>query len=217
MITARTLKACKLGLLGLLILALLSLQIFVVAVLIEAGKSKEASLNSNPWLDIAEALSINNPDVYEAQAYYYRAQGLIGYRIGNRFSLGGQSNSKASLEKSLGYWRQAQQASPLWPYYQLSAWDIEILLDSPVLVIQNRLSAILKLAPNERGLDRALLQLAFTVWPKLNQDQKAFMLDRLKNRNSRMLKSVYAVAKAAGNHQAICINLPWNKVRRWCK
>ena len=217
MITVQTLNYYKIALLVLLMLALLSLQIFVVAVLLEAGKSKEVNSHSNYWLDMAETLSVDNPDVYEAQAYYYRAQALNGYEVGAAFRVNDVPKERVALELSLKYWQQAQKASPLWPYYQLGAWDVEVLLNSSEQVIQDRLSAILTLAPNERGLDRALLQLSFSAWPKLSQGQKTFMLDRLKNRNHKLLKSVFLIAKAAGNHQAICVNLPWKKIRRLCR
>ena len=217
MTTAQTLKAYKAASVFLCLLAILSLHIFVVAVLIEAGKAAEVKAESNIWLDSAEFISWRNPDIYEAQASYYRTLALTGHKVGSRLNLSDESPEKIQLERALNYWQLAQQASPLWPYYKTGALDIELLLNRPASVIQNRISEILTLAPNERGLDKALLKLSFTGWKKLTDAQKAFMLDRLQHRNKKLLKPIFKVAKAAGNHHAICINLPWKKVRKLCK
>ncbi len=216
MTTAQTLKAYKAALVALCLLAIMSLHIFVVALLIEAGKAADVKAESNVWLDSAEFISWRNPDIYEAQAYYYRALALAGHKVGSRLSLSDESPEIIQLQTSLIYWQLAQQASPLWPYYKAGALDIELLLNSPAKVIQKSISEILNLAPNERGLDKALLKLSFTGWKKLSDAQKTFMLDRLQHRNRKLLKSTFKVAKAAGNHQAICINLPWKKVRKLC-
>ena len=217
MTTAQTLKAYKAASIALCLLAIMSLHIFVVAVLIEAGKAAKVKAENNIWLDSAEFISWRNPDIYEAQASYYRALALAERKVGSRLNLSDGSPEKLQLQTSLDYWGLAQQASPLWPYYQTGALDIELLLNSPASIIQNRISEILTLAPNERGLDKALLKLSFTGWKKISDGQKAFMLDRLKHRNQKLLKLIFRVAKAAGNHQAICINLPWNRVRKLCK
>ncbi len=222
MTTAQTLKAYRAASIALTLLAFLSLHIFVVALLIEAGKATEVKAaetkaESNSWLDAAEFISWNNPDIYEAQASYYRALALTGRKVGSRLNLSDDSPEKLQLQTSLDYWWLAQQASPLWPYYQTGALDIELLLNRPASVIQKRIAEILILAPNERGLDKALLKLSFTGWKKISDGQKDFMLDRLKHRNRKLLIAIFKVAKAAGNHQAICINLPWKKVSKLCK
>ncbi|MEH6345140.1 MAG: hypothetical protein V7785_08650 [Bermanella sp.] len=195
----------------------MSLHIFVVAVLIEAGKAAEAKAENNIWLDSAEFISWNNPDIYEAQAYYYRALALTGRELGSRLNLSDASPEKQQLQTSLNYWWQAQKVSPLWPYYKVGALDIELLLNRPAAVIQKRIAEILTLAPNERGLDKSLLKLSFSGWKKLSDEQKTFMLERLQHRNRKLLKPIFKVAKAAGNHHAICVNLPWNRVRKLCK
>ena len=217
MTTAQIPKAYKAAFIALSLLAILSLHIFVVAVLIEAGKAAEVKAENNVWLDTAEIISWRNPDIYEAQASYYRTLALTGRKVGSRLNLSDESPEKKHLERALSYWQLAQQASPLWPYYKTGALDIELLLNRPAKVIQYRISEILTLAPNERGLDKALLQLSFTGWQKLSDEQKAFMLERLQHRNQKLLKPIFKVAKAAGNHHAICINLPWKKVRKLCK
>jgi len=208
MTTAQILKSYKLLFSGLMVLVMAAVHVFTVAILLEVGKADEVQDRDNLWLNTAQAISWDNPDVYAAQAAFYRQRALLSVPKGV---------DTDHLKTSLDYWQQAQAASPLWPYYQLGALDIEVLLSSPASVIQRRISSLLDLAPNERGLDKYLLQLAFISWPKLNDDQQAYMLKRLQSSRFGVLNFVYKKAKAAGNHKAICVNLPWEKVRRLCK
>ena len=207
MTTAQILKSHRLLSIALMVLAIAAAHVFVVALLLEAGKASDVQDRDNLWLNTAQAISWNNPDVYAAQATFYRERALL--------NMPGVADA-AHLKTSLNYWQQAQATSPLWPYYQLGALHIEVLLSSPEKVIQRRITSLLGLAPNERGLDKYLLQLAFIAWPKLNETQQAYMLKRLQSSRFGVLNFVYKKAKAAGNHQAICVNLPWKKARRLC-
>ncbi len=207
MTTAQILKSHRLLSIALISLAIAAAHVFVVALLLEAGKASNVQDRDNLWLNTAQAISWNNPDVYAAQAAFYRERALLNEQ---------QAFNAAHLKTSLNYWQQAQAASPLWPYYQLGALDVEVMLNSSGSVIQSRIADLLKLAPNERGLDKNLLTLAFIAWPKLNENQQAYMLNRLEKSGFRVLNFVYKKAKEAGSHQAICINLPWKKVRRLC-
>jgi hypothetical protein len=208
MTTVKNLKLYRLLLAGLIVLTLAAMHVFVVAVLLAAGKAGEVQDRTNPWLDAAQVISWENPELYAAQAAFYRKRALLH----------GWGPTRAThLTTSLSYWQQAQAASPLWPYYQLGALDVEVMLSSSESVIQNRISNLLTLAPNERGLDKYLLQLAFITWPNLNESQQNYMLKRLQESRFNVLKFVYNKAKEAGNHQAICVNLPWKQVRKLCK
>jgi len=207
MTTAQILKTHRLLSIALMFLAIAAAHVFVVALLLEAGKASDVEDRNNLWLNTAQVISWDNPDVYAAQAAFYRQRALL--------NMPGVADA-THLKTSLNYWQQAQAASPLWPYYQLGALDIEVLLNSPADVIQHRITSLLNLAPNERGLDKYLLQLAFITWPNLNESQQAYMLKRLQSSRFGVLNFVYKKARAAGNHQAICVNLPWKKVRRLC-
>jgi len=207
MTTAQILKTYRLLSIALIVLAIAAAHVFVVALLLEAGKASDVQDQDNLWLNTAQVISWNNPDVYAAQAAFYRERALLNEQ---------QAFNTTHLTTSLNYWQQAQAASPLWPYYQLGALDVEVMLNSPAHVIQRRITSLLDLAPNERGLDKNLLTLAFIAWPKLNETQQSYMLQRLQNSRFGVLNFVYKKAKQAGNHQAICINLPWKKVRRLC-
>jgi hypothetical protein len=213
MITALTPKYYKAFTVALLILVVATAHIFIVSILIELGKSTSTNLQENPWLSVAEAISWNNPEVYESQARYYRRQAFIVDGAINRQN----AAQDLSLRTSLKYWLRAVDASPLWPYYQLGALDIEVLLNRPEGVIQGRLDSVIELGANERGLEKDMFKISFVAWRKLSTGQKETVLGRLKNRSNRMLKAVFEVAKAAGTHNAICVNLPWRKVRHLCR
>ena len=209
MTTAKILKAYRLLFVTLMVMAVAALHVLVVAVLLEAGKASDATRDESIWLNTAEFISWSNPEVFAEQARYHRKHALLQQEQ--------NLSEKPHLKTSLNYWQQAQAASPLWPYYQLASLDIEVLLASPAEAIQKRISSILNLAPNERGLDKYLLQLSFIAWPKLNESQQQYMLALLKKSNNGVLSFVYKKAKEAGHHQAICLNLPWKKVRRLCR
>jgi len=207
MTTAQILKAHRLLSIALMILAIAAAHVFVVALLLGAGKASDVQDHDNLWLNTAQAISWNNPDVYAAQAAFYRERALLNQQ---------QEFNAAHLKTSLDYWQQAQAASPLWPYYQLGALDVEVMLNSPAEVIQRRITNLLSLAPNERGLDKNLLTLAFIAWPKLNESQKTYMSGRLETSPASVLRHTFRKAKEAGNHMAICLRLPWKKVRGLC-
>ena len=154
----------------------------------------------------ADAITLNNPDVAEAQARKYREQSLE-LEFAPR---------QEALTISLDYWQQAISARPLWPYYHLGALDAEVLLKDKSAV-QKRIKHIIKLAPNERGLDNNFLILSFIVWDWVEADEKKWLLARLSVVKRSTLKQVFSYAKQSGNQRDICLHLPWKKVRALCK
>lgn len=156
----------------------------------------------------ADVISINNPDVAEAQAHKYRAVAV---------EEGVDADSKQqALTSSLEYWQQAISARPLWPYYHLGALDVEVLLQDKAAV-QQRIKHIITLAPNERGLDKNFLILGFIAWHWIEAEEQQWLLTRLNQVNRSVLKYVFSYAKQSGNHRDICTQLPWKKVRALCK
>lgn len=164
------------------------------------------------FIDAADDISFNNPDVAEAQAKKYRAIAL-----GTDAST---SNSVIEIRKqllvtSLDYWQQAISARPLWPYYRLGALDIEVLLQDEI-AIKQRTKEIIKLAPNERGLDLNFLSLAFVAWDSVDTEEREWLLTRLGQVNPSTLRQVYSYAKQANTHRDICSRLVRKKVRKIC-
>ncbi len=167
-----------------------------------------SSLLAMGFSDAADSISFNNPDVAEAQAQKYRALAI---------EEGVDAESKQKyLSTSLDYWQQAISARPLWPYYHLGALDAEVLLRDKT-AIQKRIKHIIKLAPNERGLDENFLILSFIAWGWVEASEKEWLLARLGSVKRSTLKHVYSYAKQSGNHRDICLHLPWKKVRSLCK
>ena len=154
----------------------------------------------------ADAITLNNPDVAEAQARKYREQSLE-LEFAPR---------QEALTISLDYWQQAISARPLWPYYHLGALDAEVLLQDSAAV-QKRIQHMIALAPNERGLDEGFLILAFIAWDWVGDAEKPWLLTRLGMVKRSTLRQVFSYAKQANNHRDICSHLPWKKVKRLCK
>lgn len=167
-----------------------------------------SSLLAMGFSGAAETISFNNPDVAEAQAKQYRAYAI---------EEGLDAESKQEhLSTSLDYWQQAISARPLWPYYYVGALDAEVLLRDKA-AIQKRIKQIIKLAPNERGLDKNFLILGFIAWDWVEADEKKWLLTRLNTVNRSTLNQVFSYAKQSGSHREICLHLPWKKVRKLCK
>ena len=183
------------------------------------------ALLSLGYLDAADSLSSNNPDVAEAQATRYRilATELAEAELKADTDDAGDSMSTSKPEmtswqaqlKSRKYWQQAITLRPTWPYYHLGALDIEVLLRDKE-AIQQRIKHMIKLAPNERGLDKGLLTLAFFVWDWVESTEQEWLLARLGIVPYSTLKTVFSYAKQSGHHYDICAHLAWKKVKGLC-
>jgi hypothetical protein len=171
------------------------------------------------FTDAAETISINNPDIAEVQARHYRDVGvaLAEAEDGADPALNAEHNmtSWQALILSREYWLQAINIRPSWPYYQLGALDVEVLLRDKSAV-QQRIEQIIQLAPNERGLDESFLILTFIAWDWVEPDDKEWLLTRLGKVSYSTLKQVFYYAKQAGHHYDICAHLAWKKVKGLC-
>jgi hypothetical protein len=186
---------------------------FIVYALLEIGKEKEVTHNDNHWIDAALVITWSNPDVFAAKARHLRIQALLPDNAEQPNIV----SAEARLNESLIYWQQAQNLRVNWPYYALGALDVEVILDKPAQDIQQRISAIINMAPNEQGLYQNLLKLSFTRWNKLTDQQQSFMLKQLALSDRATLKVIYDVAKKSGTAQTICAKLPWNQIRFLCR
>jgi hypothetical protein len=194
--------------LGLLFLA--ALQIVIVSASLYFSSLKQPSFEQpdNAWLDLAEVLSIANPDVFLARASFLRQKATL-----LEFKLQQDDFLKEALENLA----RAAEIRPLWPYYSLAELNILVLQDAAAERVQEKVAHIIKLAPNERGLDKHLLELAFHSWDKLSSEQQQWMLTRLAIVPSGTLKYVYSVAKSLNHKTVICTNLPYRKIKNLCK
>jgi hypothetical protein len=192
------------------LLFLAALQIMVVSASLYFSSLQEASYEhpENSWLDFAELLSNSNPDVFYARAGFLRQKALLADFKDQRAAL---------LRETLRHYSLAADVRPLWPYYKLSQLNTLVLMDASAITIQQKVAQIIQLAPNERGLDRQFLELAFHSWVKLSVQQQQWMLTRLSIVPRGTLHYVYSVAKNLNQAPIICTNLPSAKIQRLCK
>ena len=193
-----------------------------LATLLLFHTSLVSALLSLGYLDAADSLSSNNPDVAEAQATRYRQLAVELAEAEQETEQTAEQAVKQEMMtswqaqlKSREYWLQAINLRPTWPYYHLGALDVEVLLLDKEAV-QQRIKHIIKLAPNERGLDEGLLILAFFVWDWVEPTEQEWLLARLGIVPYPTLKTVFSYAKQSGNHYDICAHLAWKKVKGLC-
>ena len=106
---------------------------------------------------------------------------------------------------------------PRWPYYHLALLDAEYIIGSPAEVIQARYDALLSIAPNERGLDSYMIEVALRSWPKLRADQKQRIAANLKRSKSYILTPLLdVVEQEVPRHPELCGELPWPIVQPYC-
>ena len=121
------------------------------------------------------------------------------------------------LQDALAMFDQAIAARPLWPYYQLGALDVEYLLQSNNAVIQQRIDTILTLAPNERGVDRSLIEISLLAWHQLRPDQKRSIGQRLRTANHQTRREmINLIQSLLADNRAYCDELPWPIVGKMC-
>lgn len=191
----------------LVMFAVAAMQIFLVSAFVAIGSKQAVSENDNLWLTMADALSLSNPDVSAAVATYQREQAVL---------LGGEKR-RLLLTESLANWEKAIEQRPLWPYHQLNALHVEVMLREPAQVIQNRIQYLMTETPNERGVDKYLLELAVFAWRKLTFEQRRKLSVRLNKLNSKELKYVLNAADKVKRKTLICGYLPLKKARRACR
>lgn len=201
--------------------ACLAAYLFVVSLLVETGQRSdllsgvpaadtgsvsntyfESALSIAPWHTSAKVK-------YATWLRTYAVSGLVSEQ---------NLNQEVILERVLGLYTSAMQDRPMWPYYHLGAFDAEYLLNKPESVIQERFDSITALAPNERGLDRNLIELSLYSWSKLRADQKAWIVQRLKSTQHRIRKDMLAlIGDLKAYNPDLCVQMPWNLVRRACR
>ena len=206
---AKSLAAEQINKAIIIVLVLAALALFHAALV--------SSLLALGFTDAAETISVNNPDIAEVQARHYREVGVELADLDEESATNTHQamTSWQAFMLSRDYWLQAINIRPSWPYYQLGALDVEVLLRDKSAV-QQRIKQIIQLAPNERGLDEGFLILAFIAWDWVEPDDKEWLLTRLGKVRYSTLKQVFYYAKQSGHHYDICAHLAWKKVKGLC-
>ena len=189
--------------------ALFAFYLVLVSLLVEVGKSSEPDAATNPYFETALALAPWHSTAAVSYGSYLRAYAV---------SLSVGEERQALLEKVLALYEQGMEGRPLWPYYHLGAFDAEYLLNRPAEVIQSRFDRVTTLAPNERGLDRNLLELSLYSWSKLRSDQKKWVANRLQNTQGAIRRDILnTISELKAHNPLLCTQLPWNLVKRACQ
>jgi hypothetical protein len=199
--------------------AFLAAYFFLVFSFASFGATRSAERPENFWLDTAVKIAPWSADALIARGEYLRA-----YAVTLEFNAETDAeNLKIAktragiLQDALAMFDQAIEARPFWPYYQLGALDVEYLLQSSNAVIQQRIDTILTLAPNERGLDRSLIEISLLAWHQLRPDQKRLIGQRLRTAKHQTRKEMARLIESLlADSRAYCDELPWPIVGKMC-
>ena len=189
------------------VLFVATMQVFLVSALVAIGKQQTVTTSDNHWLKLADLLSFSDPEAVTALATYQREQALLSEGEKRIFL----------LQQSLQNWQRAVESRPLWPYHHLNALHVEVMLNKPAVDIQQTIDTVIKQTPNERGMDKYLIELAAFSWAKLTRDQRRWISDRLDRLSAGELKYVLQAAERINRKTLVCVHLPIKKSRRYCK
>lgn len=177
--------------------------------LIRIGELEDITLSDNTFLNMADSLSpFNIPELNAAIANYDRKRASLSEDLGERTRY---------LESAKLHWEYASATRPNWPYYQLGVFNAEINLGISDDQLGSRFDQIIWMAPNERGIDRAMLELGFAVWWKLADSQQDWLVNRMVS--SGLPKTlVFGLEKANqyGIKPLVCSRLPWPLAKQHC-
>ena len=189
--------------------ALFAFYLAFVSLLVEMGKASDPDSPANIYFETALALAPWHSDAAASYGSHLRAYAV---------TLPLNSERQTTLEKVLTLYEQAMTGRPLWPYYHLGAFDVEYLLGRSAEVIQSRFDLVTELAPNERGLDRNLLELSLYSWKNLRSDQKQWVAQRLQKTQGSIRRDMLDIIRERKAYNLnLCLELPWNLVKRACQ
>lgn len=204
--------------------AFLAAYFFVVFAFVSFGATRTPERLENFWLDTAVNIAPWSADALVARGEYLRA-----YAVTLEFNAGTDAEAYAEnlsiaqvrsniLQDALAIFNQAISARPFWPYYQLGALDVEYLLQSSSDVIQKRIDTIINEAPNERGLDRSLIEVSLLAWSQLRPDQKVWIGQRLRTTKHQTRREMVSLIEALMvNDPSYCSELPWPVIGKICR
>lgn len=189
--------------------ALFAAYLALVSLLTELGKASDTDSGTSPYFESALTLAPWHSDAAASYASYLRAYAV---------TLPLDAEREALLERVLALYERAMEGRPLWPYYHLGAFDAEYLLNRSAESIQARFDRVTSLAPNERGLDRNLLELSLYSWNKLRSDQKQWVVLRLQKTQGTIRRDMLDIIKELKAYNLnLCTEMPWKLVKRACQ
>ena len=188
-------------------LALLGAYLSLSFLFVGIGRALPAESLDNPVLDTIIAVAPFNLKAREAKASWLREYAMT---LEPRQRIEPMKEVIALLEPATR-WR------PRWPYYHLALLDAEYLIDSPAEVLQARYDMLLNLAPNERGLDSYMIEVALRSWRKLRPNQKELIVSKLTRSKSYILNPLLEVIEEeVPVFPELCEELPPSIVAPYC-
>ena len=192
-----------------LFMALALIYVFLVSLLVSIGKERPVTGPDNGLLDLAVNIAPWHAEGLIAYAEYKRS-----YAVSDFIDF---ESRQSALSDTLELIEKAIKERPLWPYYHLGALDAEYLLGRPPGVLQTRLDNIIRLAPNERGLDYNLVELSLLSWYKLRPDQQRWVAARIQTTRYDTRKELSGfIEQMIKADPTFCSTLPWQTVRKYC-
>ncbi len=171
------------------------------------GRALPANSLDNPVLDMIITVAPFNLKAREAKASWLREYAMTLE----------PEDRVEPMQGVISLLEPATQWRPKWPYYHLALLDAEYLIDSPPEVVQARYDILLDLAPNERGLDSYMIEVALRSWPKLRSDQKVRIASNLARSKSYILNPLLGIIEEEVSvYPELCDELPTSIVEPYC-
>lgn len=171
------------------------------------GRALPANSLDNPVLDLIITVAPFNLKAREAKASWLREYAMTLE----------PEDRVEPMQGVISLLEPATQWRPKWPYYHLALLDAEYLIDSPPEVLQARYDILLDLAPNERGLDSYMIEVALRSWRKLRPDQKELIVSKLTRSKSYILDPLlWVIEEEISVHPELCHDLPLQIVQPYC-
>ncbi|WP_369982439.1 hypothetical protein [Thalassolituus sp.] len=171
------------------------------------GRALPANSLDNPVLDTIVAVAPFNLKAREAKASWLREYAM---------TLDPEDRVEP-MQRVISLLEPATQWRPKWPYYHLALLDAEYLIDSSPEVLQARYDILLDLAPNERGVDSYMIEVALRSWSKIRPDQKELIVLKLTRSKSHILDPLlWVIEEEVSVHPELCHDLPQPIVQPYC-
>jgi hypothetical protein len=191
----------------------LSAYFFFISLFSTLGEYARPSEPSNFYYDTVLSVAPWHAPTLASYAQYKR-QFALEQLVGEEF----RQVRENELEQVLTLYERASKQRPYWPYYLLGAMDTEYLLARPGDVIRRRLDQVIQLAPNERGIDRGVIELSLFTWSDLRADQREWIASRFQMTSGLTRSSLLArVNELKQYNPSLCTQLPWALVKSACR
>jgi len=188
-------------------LSLVGIYLSVSFLFVGLGRALPADSPDNVILDTILFFAPFNLKAREAKASWLREYAM---------SLEPEERAEP-MQEVIALIEPATKWRPRWPYYHLALLDAEYHIDGPEEALQARFDTLFNLAPNERGLDSYIVEVALKSWSKLRPDQKELIGAKLTRSKSYILNPLLEIIEEElYNTPELCDELPVSIVESYC-